>query len=568
MKIRDKLLLSYLFIISLFLLADIFYTYIVIDEMTNDIYMSTKIAVQDGIDENMKLAEQVLKKYGEKIVRVNAEDAAEELSELLGKKDKYDIEKIRNDKRIRKMAIKKIYTHDGSTAGYTNLNDVKGLSIIHPNKNVESRNYSQWKDDYPEMWKLVKSSFTNKKVEGYYEFIDLDNKKRKKFMVLVRVPDTPFIVASTVNIDEFFLPVVAKIKKSGAITIDRIENSALNIDKEIALKAKFFGLMAELLLILLTCALALWLSSSLTNPIRSLCEGAKKLGKGDFSVTFPEKGSREIADLARSFNELGKELSQYMENLKKEVTARQALESEIKIARVIQEALLPKQLPERAEFQLHAALHPAKEVSGDFYDFFFVRDDILAIAIGDVSGKGVPASIYMGVTRTAIRGICMKSSISPSQALKEANEFLQEYRDTCLFVTVFLGFYNVKTGHLVYANAGHDGFILLKSDGSYKLMGSFCDIVLGAIPDYDFKSGEIDLKENESVIIYTDGVTEAVSPENELYGEERLCALLSENASLPVKDIGQKIIDSLTSFQGENQFDDITYLLLRRNQQN
>ncbi|MCD4785568.1 MAG: SpoIIE family protein phosphatase [Candidatus Eremiobacteraeota bacterium] len=565
MKIRNKLMLSYIFLILVFFIVIWFFTYFVVDELTERSFQAAKVAIEKTMLDNKKLSRKILSKYAMDIVELKASDVADDLSVILADMPIPDYEMMRKNEKLRKIVIQNIYTHDGKVAGYTDLNDDKGINIIHPNKLVEGKNLKEWKEKYPEMWLLVSKSRKEPLVKGSYDFIDKEGKTRRKYMVLARVQNTPFVVASVVNIDEFFVPVNKSLMEMGNNTIKVIEDTTEKMGQITMKKIKLSSAVAGVCLLILGFILAIFFSGSISGPINDLCDGVKKLGKGNFSTTVPEKGSKEIIELSHGFNELGSKLDQYMKKLRQEVTARQSLESELKIARRIQEYMLPKKFPERKEFNLFVALYPAKEVSGDFFDFFFIDDNTMAIVVGDVSGKGVPASMYMAVVKTALKNLCMKHPDSPSDALNETNKFLDEYRDTCMFATVFLGYYGIKTGELTFANAGHNEFVLVEPNGDSKVSGSFGDVPLGALEDYFYKQDSIILKQNEMVFIYTDGITEAVSKNGEFFGEERLHSLLKENANLSLKEMGGAIILTLNEFQGESQFDDITYMMLRRN---
>lgn len=564
MKIRNKLMLSYIFLILVFFLITWFFEYFIVDELTERNYQAAKVAIEKTMLDNRKLSRKILGKYAKDIVELQANDVADDLSVILADIKDPDYEKMRNNEKLRKIVIKNIYTHDGKVAGYTDLNDDKGINIIHPNKLVEGKNLADWKDEYPEMWQLVERSCNQPVVKGSYDFIDDEGKTKKKYMVLVRVQNTPFVVASVVNMDEFFVPIHKSLVKMSNDTIGVIEDTMEKMGESTLNKIKLSSAIAGVLLFIMGFILAIFFSGSISGPIKDLCDGVKKLGKGNFSTTVPEKGSKEIIELSHSFNDLGSKLVQYMKKLREEVSARQSIESELKIARRIQEYILPKKFPDRKEFNLFAALYPAKEVSGDFFDFFFIDDNTMAIAVGDISGKGIPASMYMAVVKTALRNLCMNHPDSPSDALNETNKFLDEYRDTCMFATVFLGYYGIKTGELVYANAGHNELILIKPNGDSKASGSFGDVPLGTLEDYSYKQDSIILKQNETLFLYTDGITEAVSKNGEFFGDERLDALLKDNASLSLKEMGGVIIATLNEFQGETQFDDITYMMLRR----
>ena len=564
MKIRDELLISYIFLILLFLFVSFFYTYTVISGILWRSAKASETAANKIIDKNLSISQEVLINYAERIVELEAEDVADSLSVILEGIDKKQIKKISGNERFRKIVLKNIRTYDGSVAGYIDLLDNEGNSILHPNKQVEGFNYKEWKDEYPDMWKMVEKSFTEAKVKGYYVFINQKNEKKKKYMVLVQVKGTPYIVSASVDIEEFFLPVNNKIRKTLGETVAEVKQLTEGMEAETVNHIKFAELIGGLILLSVGVFTAVFLSGTISRPINKLRDAVQLLGKGEFSTTVPEGGSREIVELSQSFNKLGRELTSYVDKLKEETAARQSLESEIKIGRKIQQTMLPHNFSSGEKFNVKAVLEPAKEVSGDFYDMFFIKENTLALLIGDVSGKGIPASIFMALTATALKNNCKRILDKPSTVFRETNRFLDDYEEAGMFITAFLAYYNVDTGELTYANAGHNKAILLKPDGTTELFGSFGNLALGAFPDFEYKEETITLKDGERLILYTDGVTEATSKENEEYGMERLTCLLSKNASKSCDELAKIVLDSLGEFQGENQFDDITFMVLER----
>jgi class 3 adenylate cyclase/HAMP domain-containing protein len=210
------------------------------------------------------------------------------------------------------MAIQSIYTPHGP-AGYTDLYDRDGYILFHPDKNVEGRNQLDWQKEYPETTEMIKRSFKENHVQGFYTFFDKDKKERQRFSVRVHVPGTRFIVAAIVNLDEFFLPAQQRMKESCQLATvqakERIEAhyAALNRDVMIG------GLFAGLALCLVGGLSGLYFAAAISRPISRLRDGVRQVGEGDFAVAVPERGVREVADLAHSFNELGQQLTEYIE---------------------------------------------------------------------------------------------------------------------------------------------------------------------------------------------------------------------------------------------------------------
>ncbi len=251
---------------------------------------------------------------------------------------------------------------------------------------------------------------------------------------------------------------------------------------------------------------------------------------------------------------------------RKTLAEKVVFENELRIGRSIQESLLPMifpPFPDRREFELYADNIPAKEVAGDFYDFFFIEEDRLAIIIADVSGKGVSAGLFMAITRTLIK-VTSDDLKDPAGILEKTNRVLSLDNEACMFTTMFLAVYNVKTGKLEFANAGHNPPLIIHTDGEITKVCVSRDPVLGIVEEQHYHGGEITLEKDQTLVLYTDGITEAVAPDGEFYGEENFSQLLKENRGLPLEGLAGKIESELEEFQQGEQFDDITFLLLRR----
>jgi sigma-B regulation protein RsbU (phosphoserine phosphatase) len=251
----------------------------------------------------------------------------------------------------------------------------------------------------------------------------------------------------------------------------------------------------------------------------------------------------------------------FQENLEK-----QRMEEELAIGRELQKSILPSTFPafpEQKEFDIYAMMVPAREVSGDFYDFFLIDEENLAFIMGDVSDKGVPAALFMMVSRTIIRSIA-KQRKSPSQVMTEANELLCEGNDTGMFITVCLAYYHFPTGLLVYSNGGHNPPLLFDQNSTCKKLTSKHGPALGAMPGIVYKEDDETLKQGQILVLYTDGVTEALSPNNEMFGMDQFINLVHSCKNLDLAQMIKHIDKKLREFQKGYQFDDTTVLVLKR----
>ena len=258
----------------------------------------------------------------------------------------------------------------------------------------------------------------------------------------------------------------------------------------------------------------------------------------------------------------------YIKTMQKEHTQLESIKGDLAVAREIQQAILPRifpPFPDNAhQLDIAASMNAAKDVGGDFYDFFRIDDERIGFVIADVSGKGVPAAIFMAVSRTLIRATGIRG-VSAAECMTYSNVLLAKESVNCMFVTVFYGIYNIKTGEVTYTNAGHNPPYLMKANGSIKSLGNSKNIALGVMEDIPFTEETLQLEPGETLLMYTDGVTEATDTEEKEYGEARLEALLKQSTQADCQQIIDKVKADVKAFVGEaEQSDDITLLALKR----
>ena len=258
----------------------------------------------------------------------------------------------------------------------------------------------------------------------------------------------------------------------------------------------------------------------------------------------------------------------YIKTMQEEHTQLESIKGDLAVAREIQQAILPRIFPpfpeEAANMDIAASMNAAKDVGGDFYDFFRIDADHIGFVIADVSGKGVPAAIYMAVCRTLIRATGIRG-VSPSECITYSNSLLAKESVNAMFVTAFYGIYDIRTGEVKYANAGHNPPYLMKADGSVKVLPLSHDFVAGVIDDFQYTEETTLLEKGDTLLLFTDGVTEATSPTYEEYGEQRLEQRLSQLTQVGCQQIIDAIKADVKAFAGEaEQSDDITLLALKR----
>ncbi|PYS05197.1 MAG: fused response regulator/phosphatase [Acidobacteria bacterium] len=261
---------------------------------------------------------------------------------------------------------------------------------------------------------------------------------------------------------------------------------------------------------------------------------------------------------------------QELQTIKESLRAREqltALQQELSVAARIQQAILPKEFPPfplRTDFAIHARMVPAREVGGDFYDFFLLDKDRLGFVIGDVSGKGVPAAIFMAVCRTLLKATALQN-LSAGDCLKYVNDVLVRQSDAAMFVTIFYGILHTPTGELEYCSGGHNPPYIVSPNGDLRLLDEPRSLIVGALEQGTFQTGHTMLRAGECILLFTDGVTEAVDSSRCEFSDARLRTVLEQNSSSPVDQIVENVISEVRIFSsGLPQADDVTVMALRR----
>ena len=302
------------------------------------------------------------------------------------------------------------------------------------------------------------------------------------------------------------------------------------------------------------------------EPVEDFSDVAKKIAKGDFTAELPQiKSQDELKELHDSFEYLQHSLVNYIEELKSTTANKERIESELRIAHNIQMGMLPKvfpAFPERNDLALSAKLIPAKEVGGDLYDFF-IKDEKLYFIVGDVSGKGIPASLVMAVTCRLFRSVVAHLD-KPEEIMASLNDSLADGNESGMFCTAFLGILDLKTGKLTYCNAGHNAPLIINTNGHVMPMRVDSNLPLGMFRGYPYGGQEIKLDRQMMLYMFTDGVNEAENNDKELFGDDRLVALLKQHASkMPDEIIDQTFAEVTHHANGAEQSDDITVMCLK-----
>ncbi|MBQ4400713.1 MAG: SpoIIE family protein phosphatase [Synergistaceae bacterium] len=307
-------------------------------------------------------------------------------------------------------------------------------------------------------------------------------------------------------------------------------------------------------------------SERLVAPILRLGHDVDKISGGDLEHRAEIVSDDEIGDLARHFNGMTASLRKHIAHLAEVTAEKERIGAELSIATQIQADMLPKIIPpflNHEAFDISATMRPAKEVGGDFYDFFMVDDDHLALVMADVSGKGVPAALFMVVAKTLIKNRAMMGG-TPGEILRDVNNQLCENNDSSLFVTVWLGILELSTGKVIASNAGHEPPAVRRAGGKYELFGTAENTAVAIMEDMEFTESEFQLEHLDTLYLYTDGVTEATNSGNELYGTDRMIDELNRTLGAPADEVLDIMNKSVMDFTGDAvQFDDVTMLCLQ-----
>lgn len=328
-------------------------------------------------------------------------------------------------------------------------------------------------------------------------------------------------------------------------------------------------------LFVLGLALALPLSAGISRPLNRLALYAKELPAHDFSAPPAQESEAtrmarqhrdEVGRLSEAFVFMERELHGNITRLMETTAAKERIEGELSIAHDIQMGILPKifpAFPDREEVDLFAVMVPAKEVGGDLYDFFFLDEERLCFVIGDVSGKGVPAALFMAVTSTLIKAVALRTA-QPSSILESVNKDLSRDNPSSMFVTLFCGILNVRTGELHYASGGHNPPALIREGLPVEWLSGKGGAIVGAVPGLRFPQNATTLLPGDALFLYTDGVTEAMDVNHELYGSPRLLRNVEECREEAIETAVARVMDDVNAFAGEEpQADDITILVVR-----
>lgn len=449
-------------------------------------------------------------------------------------------------------------TQIGQT-GYVFVVNDQGQTIISPNisrdENGNLIRESLLDSDDPQLKTIGRAI-----VDGQTGVRQVEFEGRQVYMAYHPMSVLPWSVVAVMDVDEVMAPAAtnqANIQAMADGTVDGIDRAIQTVLVLVALVC----VAAVAVVAMASVALA----RKLTTPLSHLLEGVERIGGGDLTTQLEVHTGDEIETLANAFNHMTASLQQHIRDLTAVTAEKERIGAELNVATKIQKDMLPNifpAFPERREFDIYATMDPAKEVGGDFYDFFMVDDTHLAVVMADVSGKGVPAALFMVIAKTIIKNQALTGE-SLDQVFQRANDQLCENDGEGLFVTAFMGLLDLKDGGFTYVNAGHNPPLLRRKGGTYEYLKLDPGFVLAGLEGMTYDTAHLTLAPGDTLYLYTDGVTEALNPEEELFGEDRLRAALNDPQAihLPVAQLLPYLRAALEQYaRGAEQADDITML--------
>lgn len=342
------------------------------------------------------------------------------------------------------------------------------------------------------------------------------------------------------------------------------------IDEEITFFVDNMAIVIGIVMVLAIVVFFFVVKKTILNPIRKLRNATENIVseiESDKPLVIGIKTKDEFEEFAHSFERMTSDIKNYIKQLSTLMTEKEKLAAELDVAAKIQMSMLPRlegEFAENEKFDLFASMHPAKEVGGDFFDFFMIDDKHMAMTVADVSGKGVPAALFMAKSISILRSVSTPGS-KPSEILKKINELLIERNDEDYFVTMWLGIYDLETGQMVCANAGHEYPIIKRAEGTFELIKDKHGMVLGEIEGIKYTDYELDFGVGDILFMYSDGVPEATDTSDELFGTGRTVEALNEAGGENLSEMAKSLEERINRFvDTAPQFDDMTMLMFIR----
>ncbi len=418
------------------------------------------------------------------------------------------------------------------------------------------------------------AEMANRMVAGETGHLPVTVGSHNYYVAFAPMPDLGWSFGIMIEEDE----AMAFVTKSRNAIQGEVGNLTADMDRQLD-RAILYITLIVLAFIALVSYIAYRMAGSFVRPIRQLTNGVQNIvveinenkNKKEFTIEnkLDIKTGDEIEDLASSFNIMTDELQTYMRNLKTVTAERERIATELSVAANIQESMLPKiapAFPQRTDFDIYATMDPAKEVGGDFYDFYLLDKNHLFVVVADVSGKGVAAALFMVIVKIILKNFALTRGLTSELAsvVSAANDQLYQNNDAMMFVTAFVGILDLDTGKFSFVNAGHNPPLIYRSkDNKFSYLDIKRNFVMGGMDELDYKGQEITLYPGDKLFLYTDGVTEALNEKDEMFGEENLLSALNtaDTSNISLIELLKHVKKSLKNHvQNAPQSDDITML--------
>lgn len=447
-----------------------------------------------------------------------------------------------------------------SDRGYALLIDSRGNVISRPGISSGDK---KWDESFATENLLLSSnpalvSVAKEMVAGKSGTARVSLGEGEKYVAFAPLKSVNWSLAIVMPVDD----VIAPVEQTRAQIVSATDETGDQLNRKMdTAKTLFFGLFV--ILFVFVTVLSILFARIITKPVEELRRGSEAIGAGNLEHRVNIATGDEFEDLARSFNTMAADLKDHIDELQRTTAEKERFAKELEIAKGIQQSFLPESAPNIAGIELVAKNIPALEVGGDFYDFIPIAKDRWGLVIADVSGKGVPAALFMALSRTLIRASTMTNA-DPAAAIGRANQLICEDSKTSMFVTLFYAILDSHAMTLNYVNAGHNPPLLLQGTSSDVRLLKAKGIALGVVDDVELQSVKVDLRAGDVLVLYTDGVTEAFNNRDEEFGEERLLKVITENRNRPAAEILDQILTEINTFAGSRpQHDDITIMVLR-----
>ncbi len=524
---------------------------------------------------NREVVKSISQQYYDMAYLIDDSAMDEVLSEITAEQLQAYVETAQNGSEEEKAAVTQSDTYKRVESSLQSLKRNMRLSDIYVTYYTAEGLRAYREGDAS--WKPLLYIFDcNENADAYYSFGECSAMNPKNIELFAEVvetkrPQDDYIISN----GEFgynmsaLVPVMTKDGELAAVI--GVEVPMMRIQSAAQALVKSIVLITFVVIIAVIIVFVLYLMKRLVEPVGVLSREVRRFGESGerteeaIRSLSSIKTRDEIQTLAEQIDKMEQDMLSYVDNIRKITAEKERIGTELALAAKIQENMLPNTFPpfpDRSEFDLYATMTPAKEVGGDFYDFFLVDEDHLCLVMADVSGKGVPAALFMMASKTVLANNAMQGK-SPAEILEETNAAVCARNQEEMFVTVWLGILEISTGKLVAANAGHEYPAICCGGGRYELYKDRHGFVIGGMSGMKYKNYELTLTPGSRLFVYTDGIPEATSRGNELFGTDRMVEALNRNPSADPCETLKNVRSAVDGFvKDAEQFDDMTMLCL------